>query len=57
MVVLGQMVRGVDVSDLRAGQTVELVVDILFEDDEHEYLVWKWRPVDDGVDGEPAGGQ
>ena len=23
---------------------VELVVDTLFEDDEHEYLVWKWKP-------------
>lgn len=46
MVVLGQMVRGVEVSDLRAGQEVELVVDTLFEDDDHEYLVWKWRPCD-----------
>ncbi len=45
MVVLGQMVAGVDVADLRAGQEVELVIDTLFEDDEHEYLVWKWRPV------------
>jgi len=46
MVVLGQMVDGVDVSDLHAGQTVELVIDTLFEDDEAEYLVWKWRPTD-----------
>lgn len=47
MVVLGQMVRGIDVEDLRAGQPVELVIDTLFEDDDHEYLVWKWRPVDE----------
>lgn len=47
MVVLGQMVRGIDVGDLRAGQPVELVIDTLFEDDNHEYLVWKWRPTDE----------
>jgi uncharacterized OB-fold protein len=47
MVVLGQMVAGVSVEDLHAGQTVELVIDTLFEDDDHEYTVWKWRPVED----------
>jgi len=46
MVVLGQVVQGVDVTDLHAGQTVELVVDTLFEDDDHEYTVWKWRPIE-----------
>ena len=46
MVVLGQVVAGVSVDDLHAGQTVELVIDTLFEDDEHEYTVWKWRPID-----------
>ena len=24
---------------------VELVLDTLYEDDDHEYLVWKWRPL------------
>ena len=24
---------------------VELVLDVLYEDDDHEYLVWKWQPV------------
>ncbi len=28
----------------RGGHEVELVLDTLYEDDEHEYLVWKWRP-------------
>ena len=23
---------------------MELVLDTLFEDDENEYVVWKWRP-------------
>lgn len=45
LVVLGQMVPGVDPSSLRAGQEVELVLGPLYTDDEHEYLVWKWQPV------------
>ena len=44
MVVLGQVARGVPVDELRAGREVELVIETLYEDDEHEYLVWKWRP-------------
>jgi len=43
VVVLGQMVAGTDITDLHVGQRVELVVDTLFEDDEHEYTIWKWR--------------
>jgi uncharacterized OB-fold protein len=45
MVVMGQVVPGVTVDDLAVGDEVELVVDVLYEDDEHEYLVWKWKPV------------
>jgi uncharacterized OB-fold protein len=45
MVVMGQVVPGVSVDDLSVGDEVELVLDTLYEDDEHEYLVWKWRPV------------
>ncbi len=44
MVVLGQMVDGVDVAQLRAGQEVDLVIDTLFEDRDAEYVVWKWKP-------------
>jgi len=43
LVVLGQMVTGVGVTDLHVGAKVELVIDTLFEDDEHEYTIWKWR--------------
>jgi uncharacterized protein len=46
MVVLGQLVPGVDIADLRGGQPVELVLGPLYSDDDHEYLVWKWKPVD-----------
>jgi hypothetical protein len=44
MVVLGQVVSGIGVEELRAGMRMELVFDTLFEDDEHEYIVWKWKP-------------
>jgi uncharacterized OB-fold protein len=44
MVVLGQVARGSDVSDLRAGMEMELVLDTLYEDEDREYVVWKWRP-------------
>ena len=45
MVVLGQVVPEVGIEDLEAGMEMELVLGTLFEDDENEYLVWKWRPV------------
>ena len=52
LVVLGQLVPGVDPSQLRAGLEVELVLDTLYRDDEHEYLVWKWKPVAASAGGE-----
>jgi uncharacterized protein len=45
MVVLGQLADGVDPSDLSVGAEVELELGTLYEDDDHEYVVWKWRPV------------
>jgi uncharacterized OB-fold protein len=44
MVVLGQLVPGADVAALRLGTEMELALGTLYEDDEREYLVWKWRP-------------
>ncbi len=44
MIVIGQVVGGVGVADLEAGMEMELVLDTLYEDDDNEYLVWKWRP-------------
>jgi uncharacterized OB-fold protein len=49
MVVLGQVARGYGVADLSVGQRVELVVEELYADDDHDYVVYKWRPT-----GEPA---
>jgi len=45
MVVLGQVVAGVEADQLEVGMEVELVLETLYEDDDHDYLVWKWRPV------------
>lgn len=45
MIVLGQAVEGVEVSDLKAGMDMELVLETLFEDDENEKLTWKWKPL------------
>ncbi|MBT8150772.1 MAG: OB-fold domain-containing protein, partial [Gammaproteobacteria bacterium] len=40
MVVLGQVITGVDVDALRAGMQMELVLETLFEDDESRKLTW-----------------
>jgi len=44
MVVLGQLANGVDPDSLEAGMEMDLVVETLFEDEEGEHVVWKWRP-------------
>ena len=44
MVVLGQCIAGVRPDDLEVGMEMELTVDILYSDDDCDYLVWKWRP-------------
>ncbi len=43
--ILGQVVEGVKVADLKIGQEMELVLDTLLEDEETETIVWKWQPV------------
>lgn len=53
MVVLGQVVAGVTVDDLRVGMEMELVLGTLFtepdpdgaEGDVVEHMVWKWQPI------------
>ena len=44
MVVMGQLASGYGVDDVSVGTPVELVVETLFEDDDHEYTIWKWKP-------------
>jgi len=45
MMVLGQVAQGVDCSGLKIGMEMELVLEKLYEDENKEYLVWKWKPV------------
>jgi uncharacterized OB-fold protein len=45
MVVLGQVAEGYGVADLEVGQQVELVVEDLYSDDAHDYVVYKWKPI------------
>jgi uncharacterized OB-fold protein len=45
MVILGQVEAGADPASLRMGEVMELTLSTLFSDDDHEYVVWKWRPV------------
>ncbi len=45
MVVMGQLAPGVDPGTLEVGMDMELVLGTLYEDDENEYVVWKWQPV------------
>lgn len=54
LVVLGQVVAGVSVDQLAVGTEMELTVGTLFSDDDHDYQVWRWQPVDD-LDGTPGG--
>jgi len=45
MVVLGGLAPGADPDELTVGADVELTSSPLYEDDDHEYVVWTWRPV------------
>jgi uncharacterized OB-fold protein len=45
MVVLGQLATGADASVLEVGMEMELVLGPLYEDEEHEYVVWQWSPL------------
>ena len=50
--VLGQVVAGVSVDELRVGMEMELTLDVLYSDDEHDYLVWKWAPTATNENGQ-----
>ena len=46
LVVLGQMASDVDAASLAVGDEVEVTLGTLFTDDDHEYVMWQWRPVE-----------
>ena len=45
MIVLGPLVPDADPADLHVGTEVELTTGPLFEDEDHAYVVWQWKPV------------
>jgi uncharacterized protein len=44
MIVLGQVVQGVEVKDLKVGMPVELVLETLYREGAQDKVVWKWKP-------------
>ena len=44
MIVMGQVAADVPFESLRVGLPMELTIGPLYEDDDKEYMVWKWRP-------------
>lgn len=44
MIILGQVAKGVTVSDLTVGQSVKLVLETLHEDEKENKIIWKWQP-------------
>ncbi len=45
MVVLGPLAPEANPNDLRVGTEVEVTLGTLYEDDDHEYVIWQWKPV------------
>jgi uncharacterized OB-fold protein len=45
MVVLGQVIEGVTVADLKVGMAMELVLEPLHEADNDIKVTWKWQPL------------
>jgi uncharacterized OB-fold protein len=44
LTILGQVADGVGVDDLKTGMSMELVLRELYQDDEHVYFTWNWKP-------------
>jgi uncharacterized protein len=49
LVVLGQLSSVATMDQIAVGTQVELVIEVLSEDDEHAYQVWRWRPVQESL--------
>jgi len=45
MIVLGQVVAGISVEQLKVGMDVELVLEKLHADGDADKVTWKWRPI------------
>lgn len=47
LTILGQVADGIGPEALRTGMRMELVLRPLYEDEDHVYLTWSWKPVDE----------
>jgi uncharacterized OB-fold protein len=45
LVVLGQVSKGVRAADLRVGMEMQVAIEVLSHDDDHDSLVYVWEPV------------
>lgn len=45
MVILGQVIQGIGVEDLKVGMPMELVLEPLHETEEDIKITWKWQPI------------
>ena len=45
MVILGQVVTGIGVDDLKVGMPMELVLEELHETEDDIKVTWKWQPI------------
>ena len=43
IIILGHMTQSTDVGDIAVGDSVELVVEALHQDDQGEHVLWKWQ--------------
>lgn len=51
IIVLGQVASGFGVDDIAVGMKADLVIEILYSEDDTDYLVWKWRPGKENANG------
>jgi len=47
MVILGQVIEGLTVADLKVGMPMELVLEALHETEDDIKVTWKWQPLAD----------
>lgn len=47
--ILGQVADGIRVDALETGMAMELVLRELYQDDEHVYYTWNWKPTHDAT--------
>lgn len=51
MTILGQVISGVEVADLKVGMDMELVLETLHETEQDIKVTWKWRPLAAAITG------